>query len=162
MKASNIIKNAIKDNLIKVSNVKKIKKQNDIKRIGICVTQHYQHKRKIKDMIFMLKEKFNDKFEIVTTGDTKSYEKFVKNYAIQFDCEYKEFLPSHYQKTLYSVMPMSFYGKEYSPKNFFIRDLHFAKYVDYLMVFEDAKDKEERQNIIKNVQKLQKEIIIIV
>lgn len=161
MKAANLLKQAMKDNIAKAKNIKKRKKR-DIKRVGIVVTKHYNHLRKIKDFVFKLKTEFDDKVEIVTTGDTVSYESKVKSYALQFDIIYKEFIPAHIQRTLHSAMGSSFYGKDYSPKNFFIRDSHMSKYIDYLVVFQSDKDKEERANLIKIVQKLQKDVVIIV
>ena len=133
MKALNVIKAAIKDNQVKVKNAKRMKKR-DIKRVGIVVTKHFNHKKKIKDMVFMLKEKFGDKVEVVTSGDNISYEKYVKSYALQFDCLYKEFIPAHMQRTLYSAMGASFYGKDYSPKNFFVRDNSMGKYIDLSLI----------------------------
>lgn len=161
MKAANKIRKAIQENIIKAKNVKRRKKR-DLKRVGICVTKHYNHLRKIKDFVFKLKNEFGEKVEIITTGNTESYEKKIKSYALQFDIKYKEFIPSHMQKTLYAVGSSSFFGKEYSPKNFYIRDSKMAKYIDYLVVFESTKDKKERENLIKVVQKLQKDVIIVI
>lgn len=161
MTTVNLIKEAIQENVTKAKNIKKIKKRN-IKRVGLCVTKHFNNIRKIKDFVFKLKTEFGDNVEVVTTGDTKSYEKKVKTYAFQFDIKYKEFIPAHMQKTLYSTMPASFYGKEFNPKNFYIRDSQMSKYIDYLVVFQSEKDKEERENLIKNVQKQLKEVVIII
>lgn len=161
MKAANKIRKAIQENIIKAKNVKRRKKR-DLKRVGICVTKHYNHLRKIKDFVFKLKNEFGEKVEIITTGNTESYEKKIKSYALQFDIKYKEFIPSHMQKTLYAVGITSMFGKPYNPKNFFVRDSKMSKYIDYLIVFQSDKDKTERENLIKITQKLQKNVIIIV
>lgn len=161
MQTINELKIVMRNNIIHAKNIKRIKQRN-IKRVGICVTKHFNNIKKLKDFIFKLKMEFNNSVEIITTGNTLSYEKKVKSYALQFDMTYKEFIPAHMQKTLYSVMPASFFGKEFSPKNFYVRDSQMAKYIDYLVVFFDEKDKGEHNNLINVVEKLQKKVIYII
>ncbi len=156
-----ILTTSINQSRIKISNVKKMKKRQ-VKRVGIIVTKHFEAKKKIKDMVFKLKQELGSDVEIITTGETDCFEKFVKLYAIDFDMAYKEFIPAHKEKTLYSVSKPNFYGQEYSKKNEFVRDKMFASYIDYLIVFHDKRDIDERTYLINNVQKLQKNIVTLI
>lgn len=135
------------------------KRDTSIIRIGIVGSKKYENKRKIKDMIFKLKTELGNKMEIVSAGSKDGAEKYIRSYAIEFGCEYKEFLPSHWQRTLYSAMGNSYFGKPYKKVNFFIRDNLLAKYIDYLIIFD--KGTKENINLIKNVEKLNKKIVII-
>ena len=53
-------------------------------------------KKKIKDLIFEIKEKHGDMVEIVSGGQREGVDGFAKKFALEFDMNYVEFPPSHY------------------------------------------------------------------
>jgi len=110
-------------------------------RVGIIGSRTYQNKRKIREMIFKLKQEFKDTLEIVSGGCQDGADKFAKKYALELDCKYIEFNPAHTQRNLYSALHDAYYGKEYAAKWFFQRNKMLAEYVDYLIAFEDDNSK---------------------
>ena len=88
-------------------------------RIGIIGSRTYESKRKIRDMIFKLREKFGSDLTIVSGGCKDGADKYAKKYALELDCKYIEFNPAHTQRNLYSALHDAYYGKEYNVKFFF-------------------------------------------
>ena len=54
-------------------------------KIGIIGSRVYENKRKIKETIFNLKQKFGNDFSIFSGGDTDGAERYVKKYALKFN-----------------------------------------------------------------------------
>jgi hypothetical protein len=104
-------------------------------KVGIIGSRKYENKRKIKETIFNLKKKFGDDLVIFSGGCTDGADKYAKKYALELDCKYIEVNPAHTVKNLYSYMRESWYGKKYSPKNFFVRNKILAKSIDKLIAF---------------------------
>ena len=135
----------------------------NIVRIGIVGSRQYENKRKIKDTIFKLTQKFGvDNVEIVSGGCPHGADKYAKKYALELQCHYKEFNPSHTQKNFYSAMPDAFYDKPYNPKNFFHRNKFIAKYVDYLFAFiPEGVPSNGTLNTVKHAKKMEKPVVIV-
>lgn len=113
-------------------------------------------------MIFQLKNKFGEDLIIVSGGCPNGADRMAKKYALEMGCYYKEFNPSHTPQNLYSVMSEAFYGKEYSPKNFFHRNKLLAKSVDYLIAFIPSDDPSKGAlHTIKEANKFGKKVVII-
>ena len=87
-------------------------------KIGIIGSRKYENKRKIKETIFNLKQKFGDTLVIVSGGSPDGADKYAKKYALELDCNYIEVNPSHTPKNLYSYMREDWYGKSYSVRDF--------------------------------------------
>ena len=104
-------------------------------RIGITGNPEYHNKRKIKDFIFNLKNNVKDSIEIVSRANKNGADIYVKKYALSLDCKYLEVNPSHTPKNLYSYMREDWYGKNYSIKNFHVRNKILASIVDRLIAF---------------------------
>mgnify|MGYP003134820210 CR=1 FL=1 len=85
-------------------------------RVGIIGSRTYENKRKIREMIWMLKNQFSGELTIVSGGCIDGADKYAKKYALELDCKYLEFNPAHTNRNLYSA-------------------LHDAYYVDYLIAF---------------------------
>ena len=131
-------------------------------KVAITGSQLYENKRKIKDAIFKLKETFKDDLEIVSGGRKQGADKYVKKYALEFGCEYREYNPAHTNKNLYSVLPETFYGKQYSVKNIFIRNSMLVKAADYLILFMSEKDNgADILHVIDTATKINKKIVKI-
>ena len=111
-------------------------------------------------------EELNLKFgygnvEIVSGGCAHGADKYAKKYALELECHYKEFNPSHTQKNFYSAMPDGFYDKQYNPKNFFHRNKFLAKYVDYLIAFiPEGIESKGTLHTIKQAKNFQKKVMI--
>ena len=56
-------------------------------KIGIVGSRKYTDKRRIKDLIFEIKEKYGDGVEIVSGGQKDGADGFAKKYALEFDRE---------------------------------------------------------------------------
>ena len=91
-------------------------------KIGIVGSRNWQNHKKMKDMIYSLKNRFGENLIIISGGCPNGADAMAKKYALEFECYYREYNPSHTNQNLYSVMNEGFYGKPYSPKNFFHRN----------------------------------------
>ena len=131
-------------------------------KIGIVGSREYQNFRKVKDTIFKLKEKFGNDLIITSGGAKDGADRYANKYAIELGCKYIEYNPAHTPKNLYSALSENYYGKKYSPKNFFHRNKMIAAYSDYIIAFipKDAISKGT-ENTIKETKKLNKRVVII-
>ena len=57
-------------------------------KIGIVGSRSYANKKKIKDLIFQIKEKHGDEVEIVSGGQHDGADGFAKKFALEFDMSY--------------------------------------------------------------------------
>lgn len=132
-------------------------------RIGIIGSNKYEDKKKIKDLIYKLKSEFGDNMVIVSGGRTIGADTYVKKYALEFGCEFKEFNPAHTPATLYSALRESYYGKPYSPRHFFHRNSLMLKYIDYLFIFINDNDNKNQDinAVINEATKANKKFIIV-
>ena len=58
-------------------------------KIGIVGSRSYTDKRKVKDLIFNIKEKYGDEVEIVSGGQPKGADGLAKKFALEFDMKYE-------------------------------------------------------------------------
>ncbi len=131
-------------------------------RIGIIGSRLYESRKKIKDTVFGLKNKFGEDLLIVSGGCQHGADKYAKKYALELGCQYKEFNPAHTPPNLYSAMNEGYYNKTYQPKNFFHRNGLLVKYVDCLIAFIPEHDSAKGTwNTIRAAKKLGKKIVII-
>lgn len=131
-------------------------------KIGIIGSRVYENKRKIKETIYKLRQKFNGDLMIVSGGCPNGADKYAKKYALEMECRYKEFNPSHTNPNLYSACNEKFYNKIYSPKNFFHRNKLLAKYCDFLIGFVPQGIQSNGTNhTLNEAKKMGKKITII-
>ena len=131
-------------------------------KIGIVGSRSYTDKKKVKDLIFNIKEKYGDEVEIVSGGQPKGADGLAKKYALEFGLKYVEFPPSHYNHNMYCVLGANSYNKPYYISNYFKRNRQIAEYSDFVVAF-IPKDKKSRgtENTISHAKRLNKRIIII-
>ena len=91
-------------------------------KVAIVGSRKYDNKLKIKEFIFQCKEQFGDKLEIVSGGCKYGADKFAKQVSMELDLRYVEFPPAHFPHNLYCGLPESRYGREYSVKNYHVRN----------------------------------------
>jgi len=131
-------------------------------RVGIIGSNHYENKKKIKETVFQLKNKFGANLMIISSGNTNGADRYAKKYALEFGCNYVEVNPSHTPKNLYSYMREEWYGKDYSVRNFHVRNKILASFVDRLIAFIPKGDPgKEVLSTIKYAEKFNKKCIVI-
>ena len=94
-------------------------------KVGIVGSRGYTNKKKIKDLIFEIKEKYGDEVEIVSGGQRDGADGYAKKFALEFDMSYVEFPPSHYTWNMYCKLPASEYSKQYYVTNYFKRNKYY-------------------------------------
>lgn len=104
-------------------------------RIAIVGSRAYQDRRKIREFIHKLKEKYGNDLCIVSGGQPEGADGFAKKAALELDVEYKEFPPAHYTWNSYCVNPAFNYGKKYYVYNFFTRNTEIVNYSDVIVCF---------------------------
>jgi len=131
-------------------------------RIGIVGSRQYENRKKIKDTIFNLQKKFGTKLTIVSGGCKDGADRYAKKYALEFNCKYIEFNPAHTVYNFYSALNEKYYGREYNPKHFFVRNKMLAKYCDIVIGFIPNGVKSSGTiNTITEAKKLNKKVVII-
>ena len=91
-------------------------------KIGIVGSRTYTNKKKVKDLIFEIKEKYGEYVEIVSGGQRDGADGFAKKYALEFGLKYVEFPPSHYNWNMHCIRPVGEYNKPYYVSNYFKRN----------------------------------------
>ena len=130
-------------------------------RVGIVGSRLYENKRKVKELIFRLKNIHSDLL-IVSGGSKSGADKYAKKYALELECNYLEFNPSHTPKNLYSGLQESYYNKPYNVKNFFSRNTMLAKYCDVVIAFIPNGDEARgTSHTIGEAKKFNKKVVII-
>ena len=131
-------------------------------RVGIIGSRLYENKKKIKNTIFNLKNRFGEDLLIVSGGCLQGADRYAKKFSLELGCKYKEFNPAHTPPNLYSAMNEGYYNKEYKPKNFFHRNGLLAKYVDILIAFIPENDSANGTwNTVRVAKKFNKKVMII-
>ena len=104
-------------------------------KIGIVGSRGYTNKKKIKDLVFEIKEKYGNEVEIVSGGQKDGADGLAKKYALEFNVKYVEFPPSHYSWNMHCKLPATKYNKPYYVSNYFKRNKQIAEYSDIVIAF---------------------------
>ncbi len=130
-------------------------------RVGIVGSRKYTNKKKIKDLIFQIKEKYIDA-EIVSGGQRDGADGYAKKFALEFDMNYVEFPPSHYTWNMHCKLPATEYNKQYFVTNYFKRNKQIAEYSDIIVAFiPEGVESRGTMNTIEQAKKQKKLIKII-
>ena len=131
-------------------------------KVGIIGSSHYENKKKVKETIFQLKHKFGNELTIVSGGCNNGAEKYAKKYALELECTYVECNPSHTPKNLYSYMREDWYGKNYSIRNFHVRNKIMVSLIDRIIAFvPDGVSSNGAISTINYANKFSKKCIVI-
>ena len=131
-------------------------------KIGIVGSRGYTNKKKVKDLIFEIKEKHGDVVEIVSGGQREGVDGFAKKFALEFNMNYVEFPPSHYTWNMHCKYPATEYNKPYYVSNYFKRNKQIAEYSDIVIAFiPDGVESRGTMDTIRHGEKLKKMIKII-
>ena len=131
-------------------------------KIGIVGSRSYTDKKKVKDLIFNIKEKYGDEVEIVSGGQPKGADGLAKKCALEFDMKYVEFPPSHYSHNMHCKLPATEYNKPYYVSNFFKRNKQIAEYSNIIVAFiPDGVESRGTMDTVGHAEKLKKLVKII-
>lgn len=132
-----------------------------VTKVAIIGSRNYQSTTKIRDMIFMLKQKFPGKVEIISGGAAHGADKYARKYALELGVDYVEFNPAHTVRNLYSAMPDAYYGQEYHVSQLFHRNELICIYADQVIAFRSAGKSNGTDHAIKMAEKYGKPYIIV-
>ena len=131
-------------------------------KIGIVGSRGYTNKKKIKDLVFEIKEKYGDEVEIVSGGQQDGADGFAKKFALEFGMSYTEFPPAHYSHNMHCKLPPKHYNKPYYVSNYFKRNKQIAEYSNIIVAFiPDGVESRGTMDTVGHAQKLKKMIKII-
>ncbi len=131
-------------------------------KIGIVGSRRYTNKKKIKDLLFEIKEKYGSEVEIVSGGQKDGADGLAKKFALEFDMKYVEFPPAHYSWNMHCKLPATEYNKPYYVTNYFKRNKQIAEYSDIIVAFIQKGVKSRgTMNTIHYAEKLKKLIQIL-
>ena len=131
-------------------------------RVGIVGSRKYTNKKKIKDLIFELKQKPDTVVEIVSGGQRDGADGYAKKFALELDMKYVEFPPSHYNWNMHCKLPATKYNKPYYVTNYFKRNKQIAEYSDIIVAFiPEGVESRGTMNTIEHAKKQKKLIQII-
>ena len=131
-------------------------------RVAIVGSRRYENKKKIKDFIFKLKEQYGNDTIIVSGGCKTGADKYAKKYTLELGLQYEEYPPFHEVHNLYCVLPESRYNKDFSMRNFFVRNKIIASVSDFIAAFiPDGVEANGTNSLLEYAKKLNKKRIII-
>lgn len=146
----------------KYKTMQAIKSDPELVKVAIIGSRTYENKRKIRDMIFKLKQKFGESLEIVSGGAQNGADKYAKKYSVEMGVRYREFNPAHTVKNLYSAMPDNYYSKPYHVSQLFHRNELIAKYCDKMIAFIDSNvPSKGSKHAVNMAQKHNKPVIVV-
>lgn len=130
-------------------------------RIAIIGSRTYENKRKIKEMMYKLKQTFGENLEIVSGGSQNGTDKYARKFSLEMGIKYVEFNPAHTSKNLYSALPESYYSKPYHVSQLFHRNELIAKYCDKMIAFRSEGKSSGTDHAINMAVKHNKPVVII-
>lgn len=122
----------------------------------------YENKRKIKEYLYKLLQRYGNKFEIITRGNKNGAEKYIKKYALEFGISYGEYNPAYTSYNIYSKFPVNYYDKLWAPRMDAQNNAIIAKESNAFIIFQNE-DEDDRQinHLIKQIRNLGKPYKII-
>ena len=131
-------------------------------KIAIVGSRKYENKKKIKDFIFRIKEKYGEDVTIVSGGCKDGADRYAKKYSLEFGLQYEEYPAAHQPHNLYCSLPANRYGKEYSVRHFFVRNKIIANVSDMVVAFiPEGVKSNGALDTIKQAKKQDKKVKII-
>ena len=131
-------------------------------KVAIVGSRRYENKKKIKDFVFRIKEQYGSDTIIVSGGCKTGADKYAKKYALELGLQYEEYPPFHEVHNLYCVLPESRYNKDFSMRNFFVRNKIIASVSDFIVAFiPNGVEAKGTINTLEYAKKLDKKRVII-
>ena len=130
-------------------------------KIAIIGSRGYTNKRKIKEFIFQLKNKFEEDLVIVSGGAKDGADKYAKRFALDFEVNYSEFPPYHEPHNIHCVKGSFRYGKPYNVGHYHRRNKDLVEYSDKVVAFcKDGVVTNGTLSALKYSEKINKKSII--
>jgi len=104
-------------------------------KVAFVGSRTYDNRRKIKDMLYKLKNKYGAEVEIVSGGQPKGADGIAKKAALDLNMKYVEFPPAHFQWNQHCILEHTKYGKPYHVRYFFTRNKQLVEYSDIVLAF---------------------------
>lgn len=137
----------------------------DVIVIGIIGSRSYQSERHIRKFVHKMKYNVKDNIIICSGGQSKGADGMVKRAALEFEMQYVEFPPAHYNWNQHCILPAHMYGKDYAVWNFNNRNTQIAEFSDKIVAFipEGVKLCESKgtNDTCKKSIKLKKQVLIV-
>jgi len=131
-------------------------------KVGIVGSRGYTNKKKIKDLVFQIKEKHGTDAEIVSGGQKDGADGYAKKFALEFNMNYVEFPPAHYSWNMHCKLSATQYNKPYYVSNYFKRNKQIAEYSDIVIAFiPDGVESRGTMNTIEYAKKEKKMVKIL-
>jgi len=132
-------------------------------KIGITGSRRWENKLKIKNLIFKLKNKYKEDLTIVSGGTAEGVDSFVKKFCVEFNLDYAEVRPNHFDWTPYCTEPPYMYAKPFRANFYYARNTKLVKEVDILMLCVTKTETSViMKDLVKQCEKKCKKLMIIV
>lgn len=119
----------------------------------------YQDKRKLKEILFKLKERFGvEKIKIATFGERLGMDEFIEDTCLTFDVDYGTFPAYHSNYTIDCIMPTHRFGKEYDARYYFLRENDAVRWADVVFILTRPSGVKKFDRIVKLLKKAEKTI----
>lgn len=105
--------------------------------------------RKVKELLFKIKETFGPAAIIQSGGNSSGIEREVKKFSLEFEMKYKEFNPSFTGKNLYSALDEGYYTKGRHPSHFHNRYERMLQETDILFIGQEVGTSDKLYEAIK-------------
>ena len=130
-------------------------------KVGIVGSRAYTNKKKIKNLIFDIKQKYPES-EIVSGGQQDGADGYAKKFALELGMNYVEFPPSHYSWNMHCKLPATQYNRPYYVSNYFKRNKQIAEYSDIIVAFiQPGTESNGTNNTIQYAEKMKKLVKIL-
>ena len=131
-------------------------------KIGIVGSRKYTNKKKIKDLLYEIKQKTHTEVEIVSGGQRDGADGYARKFALELGMDYVEFPPAHYNWNMHCKLPATKYNKPYYVTNYFKRNKQIAEYSDIIVAFIPVGvESKGTMNTVSHAERLKKMIKII-
>lgn len=131
-------------------------------KIAVIGNTGWQNKRKVRDVLFELKQRFGPEVVIIGAGGNEGANYMVRKFALEFEMKYQEYNPSFSGYNLYSALPESYYGKKYHFSQLHHRMKMLAESCDYLMILtNETKLDPVLKTAYNTANKSEKKVVIL-
>ena len=131
-------------------------------KIAVIGNTGWQNKRKIRDALFELKQRFGSEVTILGAGGTEGANFMIRKVALEFEIKYQEYNPSFSGYNLYSALPESYYGKKYHFSQLHHRMKLLAENCDYMIILtNESKLNPVLKTAWNTANKTEKQVVIL-
>ena len=146
----------------------------DIHRVAMVGSIKYENRRKIKDFVYKIKNKYGDAAIILSSGGGRDpklvgdgrvgigAEGYVKKYALEFNMKYEEYPPCHYSWDINCPLKEENYGKRFSLANFIKKNKQIVAKASHIIMFiPRGVEWNQEEDLRKYAKKYERKIIRI-